>query len=104
MCSGASCPECCKPIIRPADSSCVTTRLLTIADSDPNLPAAKKSWRGCGRHIPSAMSGVPESEWCTCDPKVEVGGKSYPPAAKAAAGGSWLGGLLGGGGQKKDEL
>jgi hypothetical protein len=27
------------------------------------------------------MSGVPEEEWCTCTPRVNVDGKDYPPAA-----------------------
>lgn len=71
---------------------------------------AKKSWRGCGKHIPSALSGVPEDEWCACEPKVEVDGKSYPHAARVAIpGASWLSGLVGGGGgdqkkEGKDEL
>ncbi|EHA54083.1 hypothetical protein MCOR27_008522 [Pyricularia oryzae] len=43
---------------------------------------SKKTWRGCGSHISSAMAGVPESEWCTCEPKVEFEGTMYPPAAK----------------------
>lgn len=42
---------------------------------------AKKAWLGCGRHIPTALAGVPEADWCTCEPKVEVDGKKYPPAA-----------------------
>ncbi|KAF3769678.1 hypothetical protein M406DRAFT_247507 [Cryphonectria parasitica EP155] len=81
MCMSASCPDC-----------------------------SKKSWRGCGRHIPSAMSGVPEEEWCTCEPRVELEGKSYPKAARVAAPGfvsGLFGGLMGGGGKeekKKDEL
>ncbi|KAI8221756.1 putative sterigmatocystin biosynthesis P450 monooxygenase STCB [Colletotrichum sp. SAR 10_77] len=41
---------------------------------------AKATWRGCGQHIPSALSGVPEDQWCTCTPKVTVNGKEYPPA------------------------
>lgn len=46
------------------------------------------------------MAGVPEEDWCTCEPRVEVDGKSYPRAARAAIPGlSWL---TGGGGQKKD--
>lgn len=50
------------------------------------------------------MSGVPEEDWCTCEPKVEFDGKSYPRAARAGIpGASWLGGLLGGGGQKKGD-
>lgn len=74
MCMGATCPDC-----------------------------SKKTWRGCGRHIPSAMAGIPEDQWCSCDPKVEVDGKAYPRSAPSA---SWLSGLMGGGGEKKkkDEL
>lgn len=81
---------------------------LTLAPS-PGA-TAKKSWRGCGKHIPSALSGVPEDEWCACEPKVEVDGKSYPHAARVAIpGASWLSGLVGGGGgdqkkEGKDEL
>ncbi|KAL8420023.1 hypothetical protein RB594_002976 [Gaeumannomyces avenae] len=60
---------------------------------------SKKSWRGCGSHIPSAMSGVKEEDWCTCEPKVTVDGKEFPPAAKVSIpGAAWLGSLLGGGG------
>lgn len=45
----------------------------------------KKSWVGCGRHIPSVMDQVPVEEWCDCAPKVTFGGdegeegKEYPP-------------------------
>ncbi|KAK0711253.1 hypothetical protein B0H67DRAFT_455999, partial [Lasiosphaeris hirsuta] len=42
---------------------------------------SKKAWRGCGSHIPAVFNNVPEDQWCTCDPKVEVDGKSYPPQA-----------------------
>ncbi|KAI6375754.1 hypothetical protein MCOR25_002914 [Pyricularia grisea] len=66
---------------------------------------SKKSWRGCGSHISSAMAGVPESEWCTCEPKVEFEGTMYPPAAKMSIpGASWIGNMLGSGGAKKEEL
>ncbi|KAH8662729.1 hypothetical protein BGZ61DRAFT_323295, partial [Ilyonectria robusta] len=41
----------------------------------------KRTWGGCGRHIPSVITGVPEDQRCTCKPRVEVGGKYYPPAA-----------------------
>ena len=27
---------------------------------------------------------MPEDQWCTCEPKVEVNGKQYPPAAKVS--------------------
>ncbi len=25
------------------------------------------------------MDDIPQSEWCTCNPKTEVDGKEYPP-------------------------
>lgn len=34
---------------------------------------------GCGSHIPSVLDSVPESQWCSCGPQVEKGGKMYPP-------------------------
>ncbi|KFY25930.1 hypothetical protein V493_04356 [Pseudogymnoascus sp. VKM F-4281 (FW-2241)] len=40
-----------------------------------------KTWWGCGSHIPSVMDNVPESDRCTCEPKVDVGGEKYPPKA-----------------------
>ncbi|KAL2256755.1 hypothetical protein VTK26DRAFT_1178 [Humicola hyalothermophila] len=69
MCFGAECPTC-----------------------------AKKTWRGCGNHVPSVFANVPEDEWCTCEPKVEINGKSYPPQLKAQSGAatSWLKNLAGG--------
>ncbi|GKT97801.1 hypothetical protein FLAG1_00199 [Fusarium langsethiae] len=41
----------------------------------------KTSWWGCGSHIPSVMDTIPDSDRCACEPKVEVGGVSYPPMA-----------------------
>ncbi|CAI0644956.1 unnamed protein product [Colletotrichum noveboracense] len=59
---------------------------------------SKATWRGCGQHIPSALSGVPEDQWCTCTPKVTVNGKEYPPAGSVSIPGmSWLSSLFGGG-------
>ncbi|TDZ37140.1 hypothetical protein C8035_v008989 [Colletotrichum spinosum] len=40
---------------------------------------SKATWRGCGAHIPAALNGVPEDQWCTCTPRVTVNGKEYPP-------------------------
>lgn len=61
-------------------------------------PKAKKTWRGCGSHIPSALAGVPEDQWCTCSPRVTVGGKAYPPAARFDFPGyNWLSSFFGGG-------
>lgn len=42
----------------------------------------KTTWFGCGNHIPSVMDSIPTDSWCTCDPKVEVGEKKYPPKKK----------------------
>ncbi|KAL5042075.1 hypothetical protein BDW71DRAFT_211533 [Aspergillus fruticulosus] len=39
----------------------------------------KTTWWGCGNHIPAVLDAVPESERCTCEPKVERDGKQYPP-------------------------
>ena len=50
----------------------------------PETSPAKQAWRGCGSHLPSVFSNVPEDQWCTCEPKVEVNGKQYPPAAKVS--------------------
>ncbi|WZH44677.1 hypothetical protein QYS62_005703 [Fusarium acuminatum] len=41
----------------------------------------KTSWWGCGSHIQSVLDSIPEAERCSCEPKVEVGGVSYPPMA-----------------------
>ncbi|KAI5868134.1 cytochrome P450 [Durotheca rogersii] len=60
---------------------------------------SKKSWRGCGSHVPAALAGVPEDKWCTCGPRVTIEGKQYPPAAKMSMPGlSWLTSMFGGGG------
>ncbi|CAJ2506232.1 Uu.00g003620.m01.CDS01 [Anthostomella pinea] len=91
--------------------------LVSARIADRVTLAAKKSWRGCGSHIPSALSGVPEDQWCTCEPPVMINGKAYPPAASFEIPGlswltSWFGGGAGGGGgaakggspKGKDEL
>ncbi|KAE8371479.1 hypothetical protein BDV26DRAFT_276038 [Aspergillus bertholletiae] len=44
----------------------------------------KTSWWGCGAHIPAVLDAVPETERCTCTPKVERDGKEYPPKAEKA--------------------
>ncbi|KAF7543397.1 hypothetical protein G7Z17_g10773 [Cylindrodendrum hubeiense] len=62
---------------------------------------SKKTWRGCGSHIPQALAGVPENQWCTCGPRTKVNGKEYPPAAKfEIPGASWIASMFGGGGSK----
>lgn len=45
----------------------------------PGVVAEKKTWWGCGQHIPSVMDAVAEEERCGCEPRVEVGGRRYPP-------------------------
>ena len=44
----------------------------------------KSSWWGCGDHVPSVMDPISEGDRCTCEPKVEKGGKMYPPKAEKA--------------------
>ncbi|KAH8673997.1 hypothetical protein BX600DRAFT_456766 [Xylariales sp. PMI_506] len=76
MCYGATCPTC-----------------------------SRRSWRGCGSHIPAALSSYPEDDWCICEPRVVVDGVPYPPAAKLEVPGiSWLSNMLGfgGGGSQKN--
>lgn len=36
---------------------------------------------GCGNHVAAALDQVPEVDLCTCEPKVEIKGKKYPPKA-----------------------
>ena len=91
MCYGADCGAC-------GESRLLLKPTRTIADDH----AGKKSWRGCGQHIPQALNGVPETDWCTCEPRVNVKGKDYPPAAKMAMPGvpNFMKGWMGG--EKKD--
>ncbi|KAL2156199.1 hypothetical protein VTH82DRAFT_944 [Thermothelomyces myriococcoides] len=42
----------------------------------------KQTWRGCGEHVASVLANVPETKWCTCEPKIEKDGKLYPPQAR----------------------
>ncbi|EMF12786.1 uncharacterized protein SEPMUDRAFT_44142 [Sphaerulina musiva SO2202] len=42
----------------------------------------KSTWWGCGSHVPSVMDSINEADRCTCEPKVEKDGKSYPPMGK----------------------
>ena len=95
MCFGATCPTCC-------ESNLLSLNIPGGALTLGPFPSAKKSWRGCGSHVPSVLDSVPENERCTCQPRFKVGDKEYPPAAALQIPGmAWLGSLLGGG--KKDE-
>ncbi|KAK0385761.1 hypothetical protein NLU13_6938 [Sarocladium strictum] len=65
---------------------------------------SKASWRGCGSHIPQALANVPQSEWCSCPPRVTVNGRQYPAAAAMAFPGySWITGWFGGGNKPRKE-
>ncbi|KAH8603028.1 hypothetical protein B0O99DRAFT_604923 [Bisporella sp. PMI_857] len=46
---------------------------------------AKSSWNGCGLHVARVMEPILEEERCTCEPKIELNGKSYPPKAAPKA-------------------
>lgn len=85
-------------------------RPISIPSTTPqtNPRPAKQSWRGCGSHLPTVFANVPEDQWCTCEPKYEVNGKEYPPAAKvnlmpSMAMPSFLKGWVGGGKAEEKE-
>ncbi|GAW26735.1 hypothetical protein SAMD00023353_4600460 [Rosellinia necatrix] len=42
----------------------------------------KTSWLGCGSHVSAVLDSVPAEQLCTCEPKVVLNGKEYPPKAK----------------------
>lgn len=44
----------------------------------------KKSWWGCGGHIPGVMKSIAPEDRCSCEPKVEKDGTKYPPMAAKA--------------------
>lgn len=48
---------------------------LSCADAN----ADKATWWGCGQHVPMVMDSIPDSERCSCEPKVERDGHTYPP-------------------------
>lgn len=59
--------------------------------------------------MPQVLGGVPEREWCTCEPRHRVNGVEYPPAAAfEIPGWSWISGMFGGGkskgGPNKEDL
>jgi len=54
----------------------------------------KGTWWGCGNHVPGVIDQIPEGEWCSCEPKVEKEGKSYPPMGPKPE--AWLGYEAGG--------
>lgn len=50
------------------------------------------------------MGNAPEDQWCTCEPKVTINGKAYPPAAAFQMPGmSWVSSMLKGGSDAKED-
>jgi len=47
----------------------------------------KRSWWGCGKHVPSIMDSVPDGQRCVCQPRISRNKQEYPPMAKQA---DWL--------------
>ncbi|CAD0107924.1 unnamed protein product, partial [Aureobasidium uvarum] len=45
---------------------------------------SKRTWWGCGSHVPSVMDSIPKNEWCDCEPKTEKDGTEYPPMGTMA--------------------
>ncbi|KAI0829979.1 hypothetical protein F5Y06DRAFT_282506 [Hypoxylon sp. FL0890] len=43
----------------------------------------KATWFGCGNHISTVLDQIPSQDLCTCQPKVVVNGKEYPPKGQA---------------------
>ncbi|CCG25347.1 hypothetical protein CORT_0H02370 [Candida orthopsilosis Co 90-125] len=40
---------------------------------------SKKTWVGCGLHVPRAMDNVPKDQWCTCESASGIELNGYPP-------------------------
>lgn len=54
-----------------------------LANPKLTFCAEKKTWFGCGQHVPMVMDKIPSPQWCQCEPKVEKEGTNYPPMGKA---------------------
>ncbi|KAI0969981.1 hypothetical protein F4678DRAFT_437234 [Xylaria arbuscula] len=67
-------------VIRIHTRSTFCTGVSTITDS--STYKGKTAWRGCGSHVSMVLDSVPADKLCTCEPKVVLGGKEYPPQAK----------------------
>ena len=92
MCMKQTCKTCREPFPfsdwSTSESSTAflkTTNLIStntftfIYLSRSNISTDKTTWWGCGRHISSIMDFVPQSDWCTCNPRRTFNGKEYPP-------------------------
>jgi hypothetical protein len=42
---------------------------------------AKTTWRGCVNHVAAVFSEIAEDQWYSCQPRLKVNGKEYPPSA-----------------------
>ena len=78
MCMKASCSKCRKFYqlsLQIKFECCLSWR----ASSCWRYPLDGTTWWGCGNHIPGVLDQVPAGKWCTCEPRVQKNGKSYPP-------------------------
>jgi hypothetical protein len=70
----------------PPTASHILARLVVIETLyQPSLLTTsidKRTWFGCGMHVPSVMDSVPKNDWCDCEPKTEKNGTEYPPMGK----------------------
>jgi hypothetical protein len=77
MCLQATCPSCrTYPILYSPFLFGFTGPFL--------LQVEKMTWWGCGKHISDILGVIPQDDWCTCEPKVELLGKLYPHMAPKA--------------------
>lgn len=86
MCKGAVCDNCSE-ISQPRHPPHLTSQPASSLSN--TVPAfllttliGKRTWFGCGAHVPSVMDSVPKNEWCDCEPKTEKNGTEYPPMGK----------------------
>jgi hypothetical protein len=59
--------------------NCRTFDLFYYMQPPTDLLPEKKTWRGCGLHVPAVMNAIPREQWCTCIPKTTVGEDEFPP-------------------------
>ncbi|KAG9681066.1 hypothetical protein KCU76_g14743, partial [Aureobasidium melanogenum] len=84
MCKGAVCDNCSR-ISPPLNASRISASLALMTHIPASLlttSIGKRTWFGCGMHVPSVMDSIPKSEWCDCEPKTEKNGTEYPPMGK----------------------
>lgn len=45
----------------------------------------KTTWRGCGQHVDSVMTGVPTDQRCICDRSATTKGRHHAPLIGSSA-------------------